>query len=349
MRVTKKIVVLCLVVSAIGWVPRAMRFHGHTEGGHWAVVSPDANYLASGSSDRTVRIWEVATQKQLAILAKAEKQIMSVVFSPDSKVLASADKDGAVTLWNVADGKQRCRLEGSKSSVHSVAFSPDSTILVSCAEDKIVKAWELSTGKELFVLRLGYDFISTVAYSPDGKLFACAGWVGSGSEIQMRDAKTGKELRSLKKPNWRVSDMLFSPDSEKLCATSDFDRCSLALFDVASGKERSCDCPKWLQDDDGWITSLAFSPDSRTLAIGQLDAIGLWDVSSGKNTSTFTKYGEYPYLGFIDRFVLDPRERRPPELIAATFKTNGDLLLVGTRFETLALWRVTTVPQKNNR
>jgi len=339
MRTAIKIVAVCLVILVIVWFPRATRFRGHTKMVAWAVVSPDANYVVSGSiDDGTARIWEVATRKQLAVFEKSGKQ--TFVFSSDSKMVATGDKDNAVIIWNVADGKELLRLRGHTSMVLSLAFSPDGKALASWDEDKTVKVWDLVTTKELFTLQHSLNYITSVAYSPDGKLLACGGRVDFGSQIQLRDAITGKELRSLNKPEWRVSELLFSPDSATLCGVDDT---TLALWDVASGKERECECPKWLDNDDDYIRCLAFSPDSRTLAVGHSEAIGLWDVASGKNTITFTEDGKRPYLGFSDRFFLDPEERRPPTLAAATFKPNGDLMVLGLRYETVAMWRLTTV------
>ena len=104
--------------------------------------SPDGKKLASGSDDKTVRLWEVETGKQLATLTGHSDSVWSVAFSPDGKKLASGSRDQTVRLWEVETGKQLATLTGHSSDVLSVAFSPDGKKLASGSWDQTVRLWD---------------------------------------------------------------------------------------------------------------------------------------------------------------------------------------------------------------
>ena len=70
--------------------------------------SPDGKTLASGSQDKTIRLWDVATgQPRGAPLTGHQGQVYSVAFSPDGKTLASGSDDKTIRLWDVATGQPR--------------------------------------------------------------------------------------------------------------------------------------------------------------------------------------------------------------------------------------------------
>ena len=110
---------------------------GHTDRIHSMTFSPDGNTLVTGSYDGTVRLWDVATHRQIgAPLAGHDGEIYSVAFSPDGKVVASGADDGMVRLWDVATHRQiGAPLAGHDDEINSVAFSPDGKTLVASGAD----------------------------------------------------------------------------------------------------------------------------------------------------------------------------------------------------------------------
>ena len=109
--------------------------------------SPDGQTLAFGSTDNTIKLWDVATGKSIATLTGHSNSVSSVAFSPDGKTLASGSWDDTIKLWDVATGKSIATLTGDSETVVSVAFSPDGKTLVSGSGDRTIKLWDVATGK----------------------------------------------------------------------------------------------------------------------------------------------------------------------------------------------------------
>ena len=146
---------------------------GHTNGVHSVTISPDCRTLASGSSDHSVKIWDILSgecKKTLKGHTGFLAFVNVVVFSPDGRHTVSGADDYMLKIWDVSSGECIKTLKGHNGKVYSVAISPDGHFIVSGSADKTLKIWDFSTGECIKTLKGHSNAVNTIAISPDGLL-----------------------------------------------------------------------------------------------------------------------------------------------------------------------------------
>jgi len=156
-------------------------------------ISPSGNVLATCSwQEHSVRVLDVASGRELAVLSGHQAEVMGLAFSPDGRCLATAGQDALVRVWDAQNWKLIAELAGHTLPVQAVAFSSDGQMLASAGKDG-ARIWRRSDFQQ--VMKIGeHTGLSCIAFSPDGTLLA-----------------TGSRDKSLRL--WQMPEVLF----ERLC------------------------------------------------------------------------------------------------------------------------------------
>src|SRR5262249_17167643 len=126
-------------------------------------LSPDGRAVVTTSWPGPVRLWSLATGRELLRFEGAEAYRSTVCFSPDGKMVAAAGYDHCVRLWEVATGRQRCRFAGRRGTVWALSFAPDSWRLASGSSDTTVVVWDVTgRGRAVRTERLSTQDLQTL-------------------------------------------------------------------------------------------------------------------------------------------------------------------------------------------
>jgi WD40 repeat protein len=275
--------------------------------------SPDGKTLATGGSDGTARLWNLASDRQIASLATSHsKGITSVAFSPNGEMLATGDNDDAVQLFSVTTGKQLLTFSVPGAvGVNSVAFSPDGTTLATGSSGSAdgLNLFAVATGRLVASFSTA-GAVESVAFSPDGTTLATGGDTGT----QLFNVATGRETASFPLPtnSYEVNSVAFSPDGKTLAISG----AGTQLWNLVTGRKTASFSDAFI------VVSAAFSPDGKTLATGDSSGAALWSLATRQQiSSTLTGFG------LVNSVVFSP---------------DGKTLATGDNSGKVRLWNLTS-------
>ena len=295
---------------------------GHAASIVGMALSPGGNLLATGSQDGTTRIWNLTAQRPTDHLHGGTNHFFRLMFSPNGRTLASWggrlrqwDQAPAMRFWDVGSRRELPALNLSQHDVLGGAFSPDGKTVVTCGRDDALILWDFNTLREKASVPSPNHLIVGCRLLADGKTLAY--WGQDDSQIKFFDVDARREVTRVvdhESQRTGVAGVEFSSDS-KLFATLVRRDDHVALWDAQSRRRVGT-----FRIGQGWIESIAFSPDGRLLATGGQNTIKLWDVASQRELTTLHGHG-----GAVN---------------AVTFSPDGRTLASGAADHTIKLWSV---------
>ena len=253
----------------------AQTLTGHTGWVESISWSPNGKYIASGSFDRAVRIWNANTGTCIHTLEGHTESIYSVAWSPDSKHIASGADDITIKVWDATTGSCIHTLTGHTSSINSVSWSPDGKHIASGSRDYTIRVWDVTTGTCIQTL-FGHNCpVNSVSWSPDSK------YIASGADdmtIKVWDTTTYNCIHNLIGHTERVWSISWSPDGKHIASGSN-DK-TIKIWDVTTGN-----CIRTLGGHGFLVYSVAWSPNSKHIASGSK----VWDASIGTHVYTLLR------------------------------------------------------------
>lgn len=275
----------------------------------WSVaISPNGQTLASGSLDKTVKIWNLGDGELLHTLSGHSDAVRTVTISSSGQLLASGSVDRTIKIWHLPTKKLLRTLSGHLDPVWSVAISPNEQFLASSSYDGIIKIWHLPTGKLLHTLSEHSDSVWSVAISPDGQTLV------SGSKdktIKVWNLKTGELLRTLSGHSDSVRAVAISSDGQTLISGS-WDN-TIKVWNLETGELQ-----RTFSGHTNRVISIAISP-SGQIASGSLDkTIQIWNLN-GQVLRTLSGHSDW--------------------VISVAFSPDGQTLVSGSKDKTIKIWR----------
>jgi len=242
---------------------RPHRFTAHQAEVLDLCVSSDGGLIASGSGDKTVRLWKNSSKGESVQIKAHTGPVRSVSFSADDAHLVTASDDKVIKIWSTNTRKFQSSFDGHTNWIRCARFAPDrSTMIVSCGDDKAVKIWDAREKKCIMSFHDHVDTVNKALFHPDG---SCVAACSEDNSIKLWDIRAKRLLQHYDAHAGPVTDISFEQSGILLSASLDQ---TVKLWDLKEGRLNFT-----ARGHDGPVLSCAFSAQGGYFASGGQDSL----------------------------------------------------------------------------
>ena len=255
-------------------------FRQHTDQVTTVAWAPNnAHFIASGSNDKTVQIWNFSSLTTSVRHSQA-KQVYSLTWSPSGQYIASGGENPPIEVWDTSNGNTILQYPGHTNPVFSVVWSPDGTNIASGSSDNTAQVWNASTGSLVTSYKQHTQRVWALAWSPDGTRIASASWDGT---VQIWDAATGATILTYHDPTaGHVQAVAWSHDGQSIAAGGDGK--TVQVWQASTGNVIYT-----YTGHTNTIEDVQWSPNGTRIASASKDGtVRVWDATTGANSYTYT-------------------------------------------------------------
>lgn len=295
---------------------------------------PASNMVASGSWDRTVRIFDVDERVQLRLFDRNnghQGPITCVRWHPNGAMLASTSSDTTTILWDASTGERMRILREHFGWVLSCSFAPDRTKLATASWDKTVRLWDPNTGELISTLRGHTKGVWACEFYPVGHTSALLATGGEDATARLWDTRSRKVALTLSGGHAdAVYSVAWSNDGT-LIATGSADR-TVTIWDPKAGKVL-----RMLKAHDETVKDMVFAP-----------------INQHNDTSVLASAGGYSSIlwnpNAPSRNLLAETRSHDPgkEVEAVSISYNGRLMATGGRDGKVIISKIPSLPKEGS-
>jgi WD40 repeat protein len=277
----------------------------------WSVaLSADGQTLASGSEDKTIKIWQPQTGELNRTLQAHSDNVRTISLSADGQTLVSGSGDKTIKIWQPQTGELLKTLTDHTEPVWSVVLSRDGQTLVSGSQDKTIKIWDVQSGKPIRTLTGHSAAVYSVALSPDSQTLV------SGSQdktIKVWNLQTGLLLRTIEGHTDAVRFIAISPDGQTI-ASGSWDK-TIKLWNIRTGM-----LVRTIKGHSDRVVAVSFRFDGKSLASASVDkTVKIWDLQTGELQQTLSGHSDW--------------------VLSIAMSSWGNTLISGSRDKTIKIWQ----------
>jgi WD40 repeat protein/tRNA A-37 threonylcarbamoyl transferase component Bud32 len=269
---------------------------GHTDRVRSAVFSPDGSRMVTASYDKTARIWDAATGREIRLPIAHADRLTCAAFSPDGTRIVTGSVDTSARIYDPATGQTMAVLTGHADRLTTAVFSPDGLRVLTASSDKTARIWDAMTGRQVMLMSGHAEAVNSAAFSPDGRSVVTA---SDDMSVRIWDAASGRQTMVLNGHSDRVRFAAFSRDGGRI-VTASADK-TARVWDSATGRQIVL-----LSGHADRLTMAGFSPDGQRIVTASYDKTArIWDAATGQQVALLKGHTD-----FVESAVFSPDGRR---------------------------------------